>query len=243
MRPACLWARPSIHTNPSVKKRTQAAFTLIELLVVIAIIAVLAALLLPALARAKEKARQTACLSNMRQIGIAMKMYADDDPKGYLPGTAHAVLTNSWIYSLAPYVAKVDKIRICPSDPKGQERLTNNGTSYVLNGYTDVSQALDPFGGIRPDVPVYAKLDTIPHPTGMMIVFESNRAGYSTGEDHTHSSDWLVGGWSSVLADIQPNRHGAGANYLFADIHVEFIKADVLKKRIEAGDNFALPPP
>ena len=225
-----------------MKSNEQRAFTLIELLVVIAIIAILAALLLPALAKAKEKARQTACLSNMGEIGVAMKMYADDDSKGYLPETAHAVVSNSWIYSLAPYVAKVDKIRICLSDPKGEERLTNNGTSYVLNGYTDVSQALDPFGNIRPDVPVYNKLDAIPHPSEMMIVFESNRAGYSTGEDHTHSSDWLVGGWSSVLADIQPSRHGTGANYLFADIHVEFVKAAILKKRIEAGDNFALPP-
>ena len=241
MRPAAPVAWRSIQ-GKLVKTNEQRAFTLIELLVVIAIIAILAALLLPTLAKAKEKARQTACLSNMRQIGVAMKMYADDDSKGYLPETAHAVLTNSWIYSLAPYVAKVDKIRICLSDPKGQERLTNHGTSYVLNGYTDVSQALDPFGNIRPDVPVYSKLDCIPHPSEMMIVFESNRAGYSTGEDHTHSSDWLTGGWSSVLADIQPNRHGTGANYLFADMHVDFVKAAILKKRIEAGDNFALPP-
>ena len=240
MRPAAPLAWRSIQ-GKLVKTNEQRAFTLIELLVVIAIIAILAALLLPTLARAKEKGKQISCLSNMRQIGVAMKMYADEDPKGYLPGTAHALLTNSWIYSLEPYMAKVDKIRICPSDPKGLERLTNNGTSYVLNGYCDIAQALDPFGGIRPDVPFYEKLDVIPHPTEMMIVFESNRTGYSTGEDHTHSSGWLVGGWSSVLADIQPNRHGFGANYLFADMHVAFVKSDVLKKRIEGGDNFALP--
>jgi len=92
-------------------------FTLIELMIVIAIIAILAAILFPVFARAREKARQTTCVSNVRQIGLAMLMYSGDYDT-YLPlvrGSAPPPrYLTSWIEALQPYVGNL-QIFVCPN--------------------------------------------------------------------------------------------------------------------------------
>src|SRR5438094_6631465 len=88
-------------------KTNQHAFTLIELLVVIAIIAILASLLLPALARAKEQARAIKCLSNEKQIALGYLLYASDNSE-YLPLAAHEgdAAPCQWFFEISPYIAK-----------------------------------------------------------------------------------------------------------------------------------------
>src|SRR4051812_11103171 len=93
-------------------------FTLIELLVVIAIIAILAAILFPVFARARENARRTSCLSNEKQIGLALNMYTQDYdeklPLYVFPDAAQAVLY-VWSSPLVPYI-KSKQVFVCPSD-------------------------------------------------------------------------------------------------------------------------------
>src|ERR1700710_3154638 len=91
------------------------AFTLIELLVVIAIIAILAAILFPVFAKAREKARQASCLSNEKQIGLALMQYVQDSDE-LLPNRKNEGGNKNWKTYINPYV-KSTRVWVCPSDP------------------------------------------------------------------------------------------------------------------------------
>ncbi|MCC6821042.1 MAG: DUF1559 domain-containing protein [Verrucomicrobia subdivision 3 bacterium] len=116
----------SIHRLP--------AFSLMELLVVIAIIALLAALLLPSLSQAKERGKRIACVSNLRQIGIATQLYADET-KSYPPAWIDS--TTRWMDLIKTQLAKNAGVYLCPSDP---QRIavtwdTNVFLSYGINTF------------------------------------------------------------------------------------------------------------
>jgi len=160
---------------------TKRRFTLIELLVVIAIIAILAAMLLPALARAREKARQISCTSNLKQIGLSLEMYQMDN-QSMLPGAR--VLVDGWTSVVLPYCVDVN-VLVCPSwvgTPAYRARGSAcSGCGYwtraYYGGYTYANQndtggcvnrlsSFKPGAFLKPSARVSALDGTCDHTTG-----------------------------------------------------------------------------
>ena len=242
--------------------RVRHGFTLVELLVVVAIIGVLVGLLLPAVQAARSAARRVECSNHMRQIGLAIHQYVDthDGKFPYVLNHSDAARDQTWIYSLSPWLEKVDQMRVCPEDLRLKELVkTPNypGTSYAFNGY--LSEPPPPRTTLSGDVietPLgFAdSFNALAETHRTIMLFEAVQLGLSSRFDHVGSQFWfsetnvvdkdnksLV--WLAVQREVAVTRHqGDVANYLYADGHVEAIPADVIAAWCEEGDensNFA----
>ncbi|MGB9624310.1 MAG: prepilin-type N-terminal cleavage/methylation domain-containing protein [Phycisphaerae bacterium] len=200
------------------------AFTLIELLVVVAILALLIAILLPSLSRAREQGRSAACLSNMRSLGLAVQMYAMNN-RGFLVnfGLSHGGSVDeneTWLNTLRrEYRDKL--VARCPSDaspywtqPHPVTRQVRR-TSYGVNDY--LSGRVDGYEDFR-------RLDRIRRPATTVMFVELNETTDYASSDHVHPPNWVTLEREAAKNELALDRHVGKANYTFADGHAEALR-------------------
>ncbi len=209
-------------------RKMREGFTLIELLVVIAIVSILAAILFPVFARARENARRASCMSNLKQIGLGFMMYVQDYDETYpcqtstnpdryaeainAPATA---LNQNWINSIYGYVKSWQLFK-CPSSTNFQRTppLTDGNPTAISNSsYMASGVLINSYGKSR-------KLSGIPNATDIVLVME-NSMSYSYALvrpiQTTATSGYIQWNYPGINS-----MHFSGGNLIFADGHVKW---------------------
>src|SRR5579862_662516 len=249
-------------------QRTHTGFTLIELLVVIAIIAILAAILFPVFAQAREKARGIACLSNLKQLGLSFHMYLEDYDEvmpinrqcvgGSAPGyisCAEGLNTLGWVDMVEPYI-KNNGILKCPDD--GTPILHPQPVGYVISATASLRTNLNRtsygksnnLGNVPAPFGYTVPLAEINYPSSTVMVFEwaPNQGGGDNGlEDHgapgniqRDLTEQPQDACTGVGPDGPPFHPNANANYELTPNQLSELGGIITSKRHNGGSNYIL---
>jgi prepilin-type N-terminal cleavage/methylation domain-containing protein/prepilin-type processing-associated H-X9-DG protein len=207
---------------------TRRGFTLIELLVVIAIIAILAAILFPVFAKAREKARQTSCLSNVKQLMLGMLSYAQDYDERFPVGSVSA--GGYWHTVITPYL-KNEQIKRCPSETTVSGNATFGYTNYGWNFYN--------FGYLDADHRRHfsVSLGEIKSPSQCILIGDSDYWVLATNAGPNINYLLYAPNYSSSYGVSR--RHNEGGNYGFCDGHAKWQKwQDLRDSRLFMPEGF-----
>ncbi|RYX84340.1 DUF1559 domain-containing protein [bacterium] len=202
----------------------KSAFTLIELLVVIAIIAILAAILFPVFARARENARRSSCQSNMKQIGLGIMQYTQDYDERMPPRliNANGVLTN-WQNMIQPYVKSYQLFQ-CPSNTKNTNPLDNDATGLSRVSYAPNVDGGGSNGAVGNDNVAGPSLADFNSVSQTVAFVETMPPGFGF-TDFVPTSGYFASFGTTPLLFAG---HLSTGNYLFADGHVKSLRPSVM---------------
>ena len=200
----------------SPQQNGKSAFTLIELLVVIAIIAILAAILFPVFARARENARRASCQSNLKQISLAALQYSQDYDEQSVPVRSSAGVYFEWHKIVQPYLKNI-QVLICPSDANAEAGSTN----YTYNFIT----SFKPLAGIDKPAQTPLFVDGVGTETaadGSPVFILPGGTPPTQLEIGRLAVQGSTSNAANVLGQIRATRHFDGMNIAFADGHVKW---------------------
>jgi prepilin-type N-terminal cleavage/methylation domain-containing protein/prepilin-type processing-associated H-X9-DG protein len=233
------------------QRRKPRGFTLIELLVVIAIIAILAAILFPVFAQARDKARQAGCLSNSKQMGTAFMMYTQDYDEqlpfvtcgdNYTGGCASWIRSSlPWVFTIQPYVKNYG-VYVCGSDPdKACFSKPDFAQMLVYQGWPGATATMQPVDLARIFPLSYAanyflsrsslggqpasgtvSLAEMQAPAKLMLLSEYGK-GTAPWSASVYGTYYMVPGYNAASRWIQSKRHQKGRIFTFCDGHAKYV--------------------